>query len=178
MRRLRTAVELGVSLALAALVLTLAGRLGGVPTLAAAMAATPDAELTAAAGTGPAAATVAAVLQAADCEGTVDFLRSFRDRSHGAANIVAWVVGDEADRSAIAARLEARVGAVPVQAVGWRLLRALRVTGHDTTPFVLVLDREGRVRYTAPGMEFFDHPDLTLAVLEPLLASLEAEANP
>ncbi len=110
--------------------------------------------------------TVVAVLQAEDCEGTVDFLRAFRSEVLSRDyRIVALVAGSAGETRDVEARLEDRVGPVPVRRADGRRVRALRTLGHDRTPFILVLDRSGRVRFSSPGDDFFERPDPVLAVL-------------
>lgn len=169
MTRPRLATELAAGLALAVLVLAAAGRLGGPVHLATALGPS----------VGTAPFTAVAVLQADDCEGTVDFLRSFMARDMAKHyDIIAYVVGDAADRRLVQARLRERVGGVTVRAAVWRVIRALAATGHDTTPFVVVLDREGRLRLTSAGSEFFDRPGTTLGLLQQLAASLQPDGAP
>ncbi len=107
--------------------------------------------------------TAVAVLQEADCEGTVDFLRAFRRDALRGYRVVVLV--PDRDPDAVERRLVDRVGPVVVEHAGRRTVRALRSLGYRRTPFLVVLDAEGRIRFSTPGDDFFARPDPAVDIL-------------
>lgn len=92
----------------------------------------------------------AVLLQRSDCSGNIRVLdllnrESIRERLRLA---VLWHVGPAADTVAIRALLPAWTRTVPIRQAPAAALMELRQLGHRSTPMLVILDQEGRVRLT------------------------------
>jgi hypothetical protein len=92
----------------------------------------------------------AVLLQKADCSGNVRMLDllnqpDVRDRVRLA---VLWHVGPPSDTLAIRALLPAWTRSVPLESAPAAAIGELKQLGHASTPLLVVLDQEGRVRLT------------------------------
>ena len=118
-------------------------------------AATPVASAGASAGVSagvrPITAVQAAVLlQLNDCSGNLRMLHVLH-RGSAPRHIqlaVIWYVGPVSDSTHIRAALPSWTGAVPLRAAPPAVVQQFASLGHTTTPALLVLDQEGRVRFT------------------------------
>jgi hypothetical protein len=93
----------------------------------------------------------AVLLQRSDCTGNIrlfDLLHrpDIRDRLHLA---VIWYVGPDQDTTGIRALLPAWTLQAPLQRVPKAALGELARLGHRSTPTIVVLDQEGRIRFTS-----------------------------
>ena len=93
----------------------------------------------------------AVVIQRADCAGNIrlfDLLhrREVRERL---ALAVIWYIGPPADTGAIRSLLPAWTQHTPLQRVPSTVMAELMRLGHRSTPVVVVLDQEGRIRLTS-----------------------------
>jgi len=93
----------------------------------------------------------AVLLQRADCAGNIrlfDLLHrpGVRDRLQLA---VIWYVGPHQDSSAIRSLLPAWTQHAPLRRAPHSVIAELNRLGHRSTPTVVVLDQEGRVRFTS-----------------------------
>ena len=106
------------------------------------------------------------VLQTKDCDGRIDFMHAFsRPALKDAFSTGALVIGGPADATAAAQSLRARGLGIPVSAVR-QDQHPGRFLGYRQTPYLLVLDRQDRLRLAVPG------PSSTLELL-----ALEREAE-
>lgn len=92
----------------------------------------------------------AVLLQRSDCNGNMRMLdllqrREVRDRLRVA---VLWHVGPSTDTSAIRALLPSWTKSVALRQAPAAAINELRQLGHASTPLLIVLDQEGRVRLT------------------------------
>ncbi len=92
----------------------------------------------------------AVLLQLADCSGNLRMLHVLhrgpsRERMRLA---VIWYVGPASDSLAIRSQLPAWTTLVPLRPAPRGVVRELAELGHRTTPALIVLDQEGRVRFT------------------------------
>jgi hypothetical protein len=113
------------------------------------------------------------VFRVEDCGGRVDFMHAFaRPRWRQAFYTSAFVVGGEAEVGEAAQRLRARGIAMPVSAVRANAHPG-RFLGYTSTPYLLILDRQNRVRLASPDptrsseMEAFEHATDGLAASLP-----------
>ncbi len=93
----------------------------------------------------------AILLQAADCTSNLRILHllhrpTVRD---GLQLSVIWYAGPTADSLAIRPLLPAWTSRTPLRAVPASVLKELARLGHTSTPLLVVLDQEGRVRFTS-----------------------------
>jgi len=98
----------------------------------------------------PAAVQAAVLLQLRDCSGNLRMLHvlhrgRLREQIHLA---VIWYVGPASDSLAIRSELPAWTTAIPLRPASAAVVRQFAELGHTTTPALLVLDQEGRVRFT------------------------------
>lgn len=92
----------------------------------------------------------AVLLQLSDCSGN---LRMLHVLHRGATRrqirlAVIWYVGAVSDSTAMRRELPAWTVAIPVRPAPSSVVRELASLGHTSTPALLVLDQEGRVRFT------------------------------
>ena len=92
----------------------------------------------------------AVLLQLRDCSGNLRMLHvlhrgTSREQIHLA---VIWYAGPAGDSSAIRTELPAWTSPIPLRPAPAAVLRQLAELGHTTTPALLVLDQEGRIRLT------------------------------
>jgi hypothetical protein len=97
----------------------------------------------------------AVLLQRTDCSGNLRMLHVLHrgtTRRHLQLAVI-WYVGPVSDSSAIRAELPAWTATVPLRAAPSAVVRQFASLGHTTTPALLVLDQEGRVRFMtqSPG---------------------------
>lgn len=90
------------------------------------------------------------VLQAVDCTGNLRMLHllhrpAVRDRVQ---LTVVWFVGPSRDSLLIRPLLPAWAATIPLRNAPRSLLRELARLGHTSTPALVVLDQDGRVRFT------------------------------
>lgn len=91
------------------------------------------------------------VFQPEDCDGRIDFMHAFsRPRWRDAFSTGALVIGGPAEASAAARSLRARGLSMPVHAVRHDRHPG-RNMGYVQTPYLLVLDRQDRLRIAVPG---------------------------
>lgn len=93
----------------------------------------------------------AALLQAKDCTGNLRVLHLL-NRANVRDNLmlsVIWYVGPVADSTIIRALLPAWTAAIPLRPVPRDVQRDLARLGHTSTPLLVILDQEGRVRFTS-----------------------------
>ena len=93
----------------------------------------------------------AVLLQRRDCTGNIrlfDLLHrpEVRDRLQLA---VIWYVGPDQDTSAIRTLLPSWTKHTPLQRAPHAVIAELNTLGHRSTPTVVVLDQEGRIRFTS-----------------------------
>jgi hypothetical protein len=91
------------------------------------------------------------LLQRADCTGNIrlfDLLHrpGVRDRLRLA---VIWYVGPDTDTTAIRSLLPAWTREAPLERVPGAAMGELIRLGHRSTPAIVMLDQEGRVRFTS-----------------------------
>ncbi len=93
----------------------------------------------------------AVLLQAADCTSNLRVLHLLNRAGvrDGITLSVIWYVGPAADSSAIRPLLPPWASQVPLVHVPKPVLKDLARLGHTSTPLLLVLDQEGRVRFTS-----------------------------
>lgn len=98
----------------------------------------------------PAPLVAAVLLQAADCTGNLRMLNLLhrRDVRSAISLSVIWFVGAPGDTSVIRALLPAWTRAVPLRSAPHDVMRELARFGHRSTPVLLMLDNEGRIRLT------------------------------
>lgn len=89
------------------------------------------------------------VAQPADCEDASRWADALVDASDARIGLAAVVIGRGRELERGAERLRQRFGPLPVRPASRRNLAALRALGIRSTPFVVVMDAEGRVRLTA-----------------------------
>lgn len=98
----------------------------------------------------PAAVRAAVLLQLSDCSGN---LRMLHVLHRGATQrhirlAVIWYSGPVSDSTAIRAELPAWTSTIPLRPAPSNVVRQFASLGHTSTPALLVLDQEGRVRFT------------------------------
>lgn len=98
----------------------------------------------------PTAVQAAVLLQLSDCSGN---LRMLHVLHRGATRrqirlAVMWYVGPVSDSTAMRTELPAWTAAIPLHPAPVAVVRQFASLGHTTTPALLVLDQEGRVRFT------------------------------
>lgn len=93
----------------------------------------------------------AVLLQAADCTSNLRILHLLhRPAVRGGVHLsVIWYSGPAADSLAIRPLLPAWASRTPLRAVPASVLKELARLGHTSTPLLVVLDQEGRVRLTS-----------------------------
>jgi len=100
--------------------------------------------------TAQAAVQAAVLLQLSDCSGNLRMLhvlhRGATRRSIRLA--VIWYVGPTSDSTAIRTELPSWTAAIPLRPAPTAVVRQFASLGHTTTPTMLVLDQDGRVRFT------------------------------
>lgn len=90
-----------------------------------------------------------AVFQLADCTEAGDFLRVFSDEEYNSSfEVRGIVVGSGDDLQRAAARLGSDLESISLRRAGRRDMLALDALGYDATPYVLIVDRAGRLRWT------------------------------
>jgi len=93
----------------------------------------------------------AALLQAKDCTGNLRVLHLL-NRASVRDNLtlsVIWYVGPVADSTIIRSLLPSWTAAIPLRPVPTTVKHDLARLGHTSTPLLVVLDQEGRVRFTS-----------------------------
>jgi hypothetical protein len=98
----------------------------------------------------PRAVQAAVLLQLADCSGNLRMLHVLH-RGATPRHIqlaVIWYVGPVSDSTNIRMALPSWTAAIPLRAAPPAVVRQFASLGHTTTPALLVLDQEGRVRFT------------------------------
>ncbi|WP_411281425.1 hypothetical protein [Gemmatimonas sp.] len=92
----------------------------------------------------------AVLLQLSDCSGNLRMLHVLhRGRSREQIHLaVIWYVGPTDDSLAIRSELPAWTSPIPLRPAPAVVVRQFAELGHTTTPALLVLDQEGRVRFT------------------------------
>lgn len=91
------------------------------------------------------------VFRPEDCDGRIDFMHAFaRARWRDAFSTDALVIGGPAETQAAAQILTARGLSIPVSAVRSDAHPG-RLLGYTTTPYLLVMDRQERLRIAVPG---------------------------
>ena len=111
----------------------------------------PSAPARASAGTRAATAVQAAVLvQLNDCSGNLRMLHVLHrgSTSRHIQLAVIWYVGPVSDSTNIRTALPSWTAAIPLRAAPPAVVGQFASLGHTTTPALLVLDQEGRVRFT------------------------------
>jgi hypothetical protein len=112
---------------------------------------TQSATPTAAAGAqAPAAVQAAVLIQLSDCSGNLRMLHVLHrgaTRRHIQLAVI-WYVGPVTDSAAIRAELPVWTATVPLRPAPAAVVQQFASLGHTTTPALLVLDQEGRVRFT------------------------------
>ncbi|QJR34422.1 hypothetical protein [Gemmatimonas groenlandica] len=97
-----------------------------------------------------AAVPAAVLLQLSDCSGNLRMLHVLH-RGSTKRHIqlaVIWYVGPVSDSTNIRAELPAWTAAIPLRPAPTPVVQQFASLGHTTTPALLVLDQEGRVRFT------------------------------
>ncbi len=92
----------------------------------------------------------AVLLQLHDCSGNLRMLHVLH-RGSIARHIqlaVIWYVGPVSDSTHIRAALPSWTGTIPLRAAPSAVVQQFASLGHTTTPALLVLDQDGRVRFT------------------------------
>lgn len=92
----------------------------------------------------------AVLLQLNDCSGNLRMLHVLHRGStqrHIQLTVI-WYVGPASDSTSIRAALPSWTAAIPLRAAPPAVVRQFASLGHTTTPALLVLDQEGRVRFT------------------------------
>lgn len=97
----------------------------------------------------PTAVEAAVLLQLADCSGNLRMLHVLhRGQSRERLRLaVIWYVGSAADSQAIRSQLPAWTTRVPLRPAPRGVVRQLAELGHRTTPALIILDQQGRVRF-------------------------------
>jgi hypothetical protein len=92
----------------------------------------------------------AVLLQRTDCSGNVRVLDLLhRDEVHPRLHLaVIWFVGPAVDTLAIRAQLPQWTASTPLRHVPGDALHELHRLGHQSTPVLVVLDQESRIRLT------------------------------
>jgi hypothetical protein len=119
-------------------------------------AATPATPATSATSATPAGARATLAVQAAvllqltDCSGNLRMLHVLHrgSTSRHIQLAVIWYVGPVADSTNIRTALPSWTAAIPLRAAPSAVVRQFASLGHSSTPALLVLDQEGRVRFT------------------------------
>ena len=106
--------------------------------------------VTRAATPGAADVQAAVLLQLNDCSGNLRMLHVLHRGStpRRIQLAVIWYVGPESDSTHIRAALPSWTGATPLRAAPPAVVQQFASLGHTTTPALLVLDQDGRVRFT------------------------------
>lgn len=97
-----------------------------------------------------AAVQAAVLLQLSDCSGNLRMLHVLHrgaTRRHIHLAVV-WYSGPVSDSTAIRAELPAWTATIPLRPAPSSVVQQFASLGHTTTPALLVLDQEGRVRFT------------------------------
>jgi hypothetical protein len=92
----------------------------------------------------------AVLLQLNDCSGNLRMLHVLH-RGSTARHIqlaVIWYVGPASDSTHIRTALPSWTGTIPLRAAPPAVVQQFASLGHTTTPALLVLDQDGRVRFT------------------------------
>ncbi len=98
----------------------------------------------------PTVVQAAVLLQLRDCSGNLRMLHVLhrgQSREHIHLAVI-WYVGPSGDSLAIRSELPAWTAPIPLRPAPDAVVRQLAELGHTTTPALLVLDQEGRVRFT------------------------------
>lgn len=97
---------------------------------------------------GPPAVQAAVLLQLADCSGNLRMLHLLhRGPTRTRVRLaVMWYVGPVADSTAIRAALPSWTSVIPLRPAPRPVIRQFAALGHTSTPALLVLDQDGRVR--------------------------------
>lgn len=121
-------------------------------------------------------ATAYLVARAADCTGNLEFLDLFeRPPIHDRIDLVAALaLGDESAATTLRHALAARGLDIPVRVASPALRAALATVGHHATPYLLVLDRNGALRFAIGAPESV-RQYLALGATLPLLGDSEAQ---
>ena len=91
------------------------------------------------------------VFQLRDCDQAAAYLRTFTEGpALGRFEVRGLVVGHAADVTQAVAKLGRDVKGVSVRKAARRDMVALEAIGYQATPYVLVIDRAGRLRWTSP----------------------------
>ncbi|WP_396200728.1 hypothetical protein [Gemmatimonas sp.] len=92
----------------------------------------------------------AVLLQLDDCSGNLRMLHVLHrgSTSRHIQLAVIWYVGPVSDSTNIRTALPSWTAAIPLRAAPPAVVRQFASLGHTTTPALLVLDQEGRVRFT------------------------------
>ncbi len=91
------------------------------------------------------------VFRPEDCDGRIDFMHAFaRPRWRDSFSTRALVIGGAAEAETAAQTLRARGLSIPISAVRSDAHPG-RLLGYTTTPYLLVVDRQERVRIAVPG---------------------------
>lgn len=92
----------------------------------------------------------AVLLQLDDCSGNLRMLHVLHrgSTSRHIQLAVIWYVGPVSDSTNIRTALPSWTAAIPLRAAPSAVVRQFASLGHTTTPALLVLDQEGRVRFT------------------------------
>jgi hypothetical protein len=86
-----------------------------------------------------------------DCDGRIDFMHAFaRPRWRDLFSTGALVIGGAAEAETAAQTLRARGLSIPVSAVRSEAHPG-RLLGYTSTPYLLVVDRQDRLRIAVPG---------------------------
>ena len=98
----------------------------------------------------PAAVQAAVLLQLDDCSGNLRMLHVLHrgSTSRHIQLAVIWYVGPVSDSTNIRTALPSWTAAIPLRAAPPAVVGQFASLGHTTTPALLVLDQEGRVRFT------------------------------
>ena len=97
-----------------------------------------------------AAVQAAVLLQLDDCSGNLRMLHVLHrgSTSRHIQLAVIWYVGPVSDLTNIRTALPSWTAAIPLRTAPPAVVRQFASLGHTTTPALLVLDQEGRVRFT------------------------------
>lgn len=91
------------------------------------------------------------VFQLRDCDEAAAYLHAFMEGpARGRFEVRGLVVGHAADVTQAVAKLGRDVNGVSVRKATRRDMVALEAIGYPATPYVLVIDRAGRLRWTSP----------------------------
>ncbi len=99
------------------------------------------------------------VLQSEDCDSNLEFLRVFsRPKFRSRISVVGVVTGtDSPGETATAAQLmAAQHSSIEVIEITREIARALTPLGFETTPFLVLLDPQGKVRLATPAPQGYD----------------------